>query len=424
MSDTIFALSSGALPAAIAVVRLSGPGAFGAAERLAGPLPPPRQMALRRLRDAQGCVIDDALVVRFPEPASATGEDLLEFHCHGSRAVVARLFEVLKCQPGLREAEPGEFTRRALYNGRLDLTEAEGLGDLLAAETEWQRRAALQNASGGLRQRVEAWRARLVTLAARAEAAIDYVDEDEVETDNTGIAAEAAAAASEWQAWLNCPRSELLNDGLRVVLAGPVNAGKSSLFNALIGADRAIVTAVPGTTRDLVEARVDWDGLPLTLVDTAGLRDSEDQVEAIGIERARLALAGADVLLWLGDPAENPRHDVRISVHARCDMRSEKPPEGSVVVSALTGEGLAALKTRISATARGMLPPPDRALLNRRQAKVLRDAGEWLKSTDGTDSLLTAEALRGALFALDRLSGRQGVEDVIDEIFARFCLGK
>lgn len=424
MNDTIFALSSGALPAAIAVVRLSGDGAHAAAGRLCGTLPPPRQMALRPLRDPSGDLIDHALVVVFTGPASATGEDMVELHCHGGRAVVARLLDELRREPGLREAEPGEFTRRALVNGRLDLTEAEGLGDLLGAETEWQRRAALRNAGGALRLQVEAWRGRLVTLAARAEAAIDYVDEDETEVDNSTLATEAAVLAAEWKDWLAAPRADVLNEGLRIVLGGPPNSGKSSLFNALLDCERAIVTAVPGTTRDLIEARVNWNGLPLSLIDTAGLCDSDDVVEAIGIAKARQALAESDILVWLGNASDAPSHDALVTIHARSDIRTDLPPRGRIAVSARTGEGVVALKEAIYSKARDLLPPMDRATLNRRQAAVLEDAVGWLEGVEGSDALLTAEAVRGALFAVDRLSGRRGIEDVIDEIFSRFCLGK
>lgn len=425
MSDTIFALSSGALPAAIAIVRISGPEAFSAAEALGGVLPPPRTLGLRSLRDPEGGLVDRALVVAFPPPATATGEPLVEFHCHGSRAVVARLLDLLSNLPGLRSAEPGEFTRRALQNGRLDLTEAEGLGDLLAAETEWQRRAAITAAEGGLRRRVEQWRDELVLLAAQAEAAIDYVDEDETELDLSEMLGAAARLRSEWKAALEEPRSERLQQGLRVVLAGPPNSGKSSLLNALVGSNRAIVTDIAGTTRDLIEVPLDLGGIKVTLVDTAGLRESDDPVERIGISRSREALDSADILLWLGEPGEAPNHEALLLVHARADERSgEAVPEAAIATSVLTGVGLSELGAAIRASCALVLPPPDQPAFNRRQAEALEEAEQALDLIRSDDVLLAAEALRQSLHALDRLSGRQSTEDVLDALFGRFCLGK
>lgn len=425
MSRTIYALSSGALPAAIAIVRISGPDAFSALVRLTNaPLPKPRQMALSLIYGADGAMLDNALVVCFPGPGSATGEDLCELHLHGGRAVVVRVLGELSTIHGLRAAEPGEFTRRALENGRIDLTEAEGLGDLLAAETEWQRRAAMQVAGGGLRHLIEGWRLRLVTLAARAEAAIDYVDEEETELDLSNLVEETGKLAAEWQDWLAKPRAESLTTGLRVVLAGPPNSGKSSLFNSLVGDDRAIVTDIPGTTRDLVEARLDVSGIPVTLVDTAGLRESKDVVEAIGIERAEAAIAGADIVLWLGSDPPPSSHPQVIDIHARCDARSDHARADAIAVSAVTGKGIAQVLASIANTAGKLLPPPDAAALNRRQAELIADAVDAMILVEEGDALLTAEALRQALFAIDRLSGRQSVDDVLDELFGRFCLGK
>lgn len=424
MSRTIYALSSGALPAAIAIVRISGPDAFSALGRLTNaPLPKPRQMALSAVYGADGATLDNALVVCFPGPGSATGEDLCELHLHGGRAVVARVLGELSTIHGLRAAEPGEFTRRALENGRIDLTEAEGLGDLLAAETEWQRRAAMQVAGGGLRHLIEGWRVRLVTLAARAEAAIDYVDEEETELGLSDLVEETGKLAAEWQDWLAKPRAESLTTGLRVVLAGPPNSGKSSLFNSLVGDDRAIVTDIPGTTRDLVEARLDVSGIPVMLVDTAGLRESKDVVEAIGIERAEAAIAGADIVLWLGSDLP-PSHPQVIDIHARCDVRNDHARVDAIAVSAVTGKGIAEVLESIANTAANLLPPPDSAALNRRQAELIAEAVDAMILVEEADALLTAEALRQALFAIDRLSGRQSVDDVLDELFGRFCLGK
>jgi tRNA modification GTPase len=326
--------------------------------------------------------------------------------------------------PGLREAEPGEFTRRALLNGRLDLTQAEGLADLLSAETEWQRRAAMASAGGSLRARVEEWRERLVMLSAQAEAAIDYVgDEDETSIDLHELARAADLLRSEWVDWLGQPRSELLERGLQVVLAGPPNSGKSSLFNALVGSEKAIVTPLAGTTRDLIEARLDLEGIPLLLIDTAGIRTSDDVVERIGIARAEQAQMKADILLWLGDPKEAPDHEQCIFVHARADERS-MAPGGSIATSVVTSDGLSGLRTTMQAKARALLPPIDRAALNRRQAAALEDAAAALQEVVPGDLLILAEALRQALAAIDGLSGHRSTEDVLDALFGRFCLGK
>ncbi len=423
--DTIFALSSGRPPVAVAVIRSSGPQAIAAGLALAGALPEPRRAALRELRDpASGALIDRALVLRFDGPASATGEDVVEYQCHGGRAVIEAVLAALAGQPGLRAAEPGEFTRRAFANGRIDLTEAEGLADLLEAETESQRRAALLMAEGGLKAQVEGWRRRLVDLSARAEAAIDYVgDEDDVLADEAVLAAAAKALAAELGEWLARPRAEPLKEGVRVVVAGPPNAGKSSLVNALAGADKAIVTDIPGTTRDSIEVPLSLDGLPLLLVDTAGLRASDDVVEAIGVARAEGQLGRADLVLWLGEPETAPAHPRLLRIHAQCDRRGPGP-EGSLAVSAWSGEGLDALARRIVAEARQVLPAEGDIALNRRQAQELSEACAALGDADANDIVRTAEALRLARSAFDRLSGRAGVENMLDALFGRFCLGK
>lgn len=420
LSDTIYALSSGAPPAAIAVVRISGPDADAALEALAGRLPEPRRAALRPLR-RDGELLDHALVLRFPGPASATGEDLAELHLHGGRAVVAAVLAALAAVPGLRAAEPGEFTRRAFRNGRIDLAEAEGLADLLGAETETQRRAALALAGGGLSRQVESWQARLLAAAADVEARLDFDDEADVAGQGAGTAgALAADLADEIEAWLARPSAERLRDGVRVAIAGPPNAGKSSLLNALVGREVAIVTKIAGTTRDLIEAPVAIGGIPFLLIDTAGLRDSEDPVEAIGVERARRSAAAADILLWLGPPDEAPPHAVR--VHAKSDLG---PGEGDVQLSAVTGAGLAALAAMLVDKARKLLPAEGEVALNARHRAALSEALNHLREAVSADDLLiAAEALRLARAALDRVTGRAGVEDMLDALFGRFCIGK
>ncbi|MBW8841413.1 MAG: tRNA uridine-5-carboxymethylaminomethyl(34) synthesis GTPase MnmE, partial [Sphingomonadales bacterium] len=342
--STIFAPSSGLPPAAIAVIRISGPQAFAAARALlAGDLPVPREARLRTLRDpVSGDHLDSALVLVFPAPKTATGEDLVELHVHGGRAVIAAVEEALARQPGLRRAEPGEFTRRALTNGRIDLAEAEGLGDLLSAETELQRRAALAMAEGTLSRQIANWRAALLGLAARLEGSLDFSDEADVDAVLLdGIRSDARAAASEIAAALSAPAVDRLRDGIRVVLAGPPNSGKSTLLNALARREAAIVSPIAGTTRDRIEVPVSRAGIPFVLTDTAGLRESaSDAIEAIGIDRAGQAIAGADLVLWLGDEA--PPQDRMLWLHARADVagRASKPADALLAVSAETGAGV------------------------------------------------------------------------------------
>jgi tRNA modification GTPase len=424
-ADTIFALSSGSPPAAISVIRVSGPNAHFAGKALAGTLPAARHAAVRELRSEGGELLDEALVLRFDGPASSTGEDLVELHCHGGRAVVASVLRSLGTIDGLREAEPGEFTRRAFENGRIDLTEAEGLADLIEAETESQRRAALATAEGGLRIVIERWQAGLLELSARAEAAIDYVDDDSVDRDPS-LSRDCGALAGELSTWLERPRAEPLRDGIRVVIAGPPNAGKSSLLNAIAGYERAIVTAVPGTTRDHIEVPLALSGVPIRLTDTAGLRDPAELVEQIGVDRARKLLELADVLLWLGEPEDAPEHPRLIRVHARADLpeRGLAPP-GSLAISSVIGTGLAELTRAIVAAARAILPAEGEIALNRRQADCLSDARNALEAAENAgDLVIIAESLRQARAAFDRLTGAAGVEDLLDALFGRFCLGK
>lgn len=425
-TDTIFALSSGNPPAAISVIRISGPAAHRAGELLAGSLPPAREAAVRELRrSADGDLLDEALVIRFDSPASSTGEDVVELHCHGGRAVVQAVLGGLAAVEGLRPAKPGEFTRRALENGRIDLIEAEGLADLIEAETESQRRAALIMAEGALSRQIRGWQKRLLGLSARAEAAIDYVDESSVDMDPE-LSRDCGALAAEFEKWLELPRVDLLREGVRVVLAGPTNAGKSSLLNALAGHERAIVTDVPGTTRDHIEVPLALSGFPIRLTDTAGLRESGELVERIGIERTRSLIGLADVVVWLGEPEEAPDHPRLILVHSRADLPGRgHPPPGSIAVSSATGEGLGALADAILREARSVLPVEGQLSLNQRQAGCLADACAALRDAEAApDIVILAESLRCARAAFDRLTGRAGVEDMLDALFGRFCLGK
>lgn len=423
MTDTIFALSSGSPPAAIAVVRVSGPRALAALGALAGPVPPARHASVRTLRDDAGDVLDEALVLAFPAPASATGEDCVELHCHGGRAVVNDVLAALGAIAGLRAAEPGEFTRRAFANGRLDLAQAEALGDLLAAETELQRRAAQAGVGGALSAEVERWRGEVLALAAMVEAALDFADEDNADTLPADFAVRRGVLLEELGEALARPRAERLREGVRAVLAGPPNSGKSSLFNALLGDGAAIVSPLAGTTRDVLERPVAFCGVPFVLIDTAGLRDSEaGEIEAMGIARAQAQLAHADIVIWLGPEGRGPAG--ALEVQSRSDdpeaPRKRRPDH---VVSSVTGAGLAALEADLVARAARLLPKPGAAAVSARQASLLDSASRAL-ARHSDDLLLLAEALREARLAFDRLLGRAGVEDMLDALFARFCIGK
>ncbi|MEZ5744643.1 MAG: tRNA uridine-5-carboxymethylaminomethyl(34) synthesis GTPase MnmE [Sphingomonadaceae bacterium] len=327
MTDTIFALSSGAPPAAIGVVRVSGPDAGRALEALAGSLPPPRKASFRTLRSAEGEVLDQALVLWLPGPGTATGEDIAELHLHGGRAVVAAVEAALEALPKLRRATAGEFTRRAFANGRIDLAEAEGLADLLSAETELQRKSAMALAEGALSNEVAGWRETLLGLSAQVESALDFSDEDDVGAVSQGFSEALEAFAGTLRDWLERPRAEALREGFKVVIAGPPNAGKSTLFNTLVEKEAAITAPVAGTTRDVLTAPVALDGIPFQFIDTAGLHEGTgDAIEAIGIERARAVLNEADVVLWLGEEGEGP--DAAWEVQRRSD-RAEQSRGGS-----------------------------------------------------------------------------------------------
>jgi len=421
LSDTIYALSSGAPPAAIAVVRISGPRADAVLEALAGTLPEPRRATAATLRN-DGEVIDNAVAIRFPGPRSATGEDVAEVHLHGGRAVVAGVLAALAGIEGLRAAEPGEFTRRAFENGRIDLAEAEGLADLLEAETDSQRRSALALAGGALSRQVADWQTALLALAARVEAALDFSDEEDVAPLPADFAVQLGALRGELAGWLGRPPAERLKDGIRVVIAGPPNSGKSSLLNALVGREAAIVTAIPGTTRDLIEVPIALGGAPFVLVDTAGLRESAEPVESIGVARARASAEAADLLLWLGSPGEALAH--AILVHAKSDLAPPSGPAG-IAVSARTGAGLDGLIRILIQHSAELLPAEGEVALNRRHRRALDEALDGLNEAETTaDLLVAAEALRRARLSLDRITGCAGVEDMLDALFGRFCIGK
>lgn len=387
---------------------------------LAGDLPEPRRAVFRRFHNARGAPLDDGLALWFPGPGSATGEDMAELHLHGGRAVVAAALAALGAMPGLRAAEAGAFTRRAFENGRIDLSQAEGLADLLAAETEYQRASALALAEGGLGRLVEGWRVAILEASARIEAELDFSDEGDVADSAKAVGSQRKLVA-EIDALLAAPPAERLRDGVRVVFAGPPNAGKSSLFNSISGREAAIVTPIAGTTRDAIEAPVAIDGVPMLLIDTAGLRDEgADAVEAIGIERAGAALAAADVVLWLG--AANDAPEGALLVAAKADLGGTK---SGLRVSVVSGEGIAELRGAILGRARALLPKPGALALNARHRTILAELSDALAEADATtDLLIAAEHLRTARAALDRLTGRAGTEAMLDALFSGFCIGK
>ncbi|GAA0865651.1 tRNA uridine-5-carboxymethylaminomethyl(34) synthesis GTPase MnmE [Sphingopyxis soli] len=419
-------------------MRISGSRAGEALTALAGRLPAPRRASLASLQDAAGAPLDRALLLWFPGPTTATGEDLAELHLHGGRAVVAAVAAALAALPGLRHAEPGEFTRRAFLNGRIDLAEAEGLADLLAAETESQRVQALALASGHVSRAVAGWQDRLLALMAGAEAELNFADEDDVEVYEGAaqrLIAGMATLGAELGAWLARPAAEVIAEGLSVVIAGPPNAGKSTLINALAQRELAIVSPVEGTTRDVIETPLALDGIAMRFSDTAGLRaEGADAIEAIGIDRAKAAVEAADILLWLGPPKDVPEHPRAILIAAQADRwRGDAAAEADaarcdLTLSAATGEGMDRLHAYIVEMARTLLPREGETALRQRQRAALAEAKQWLAIEPGTreagDLILIAERLRLAAAALDRITGRAGVEDMLDALFGRFCIGK
>ena len=427
--DTIFALSSGQPPAAIGILRISGPDAGKALAGLTAILPEPRVGTLCNITDMVNQeLLDQALCLWFPGPNSATGEDLAEIHCHGGRAVIRAIEGALEHMPGLRRAEPGEFTRRAFTHGKIDLAEAEGLSDLLFAETELQRKAAVRTAGGALSRKVDDWQQRILQLSAQVEAELDFSDEDDVAPADAERLREAVEALVEdMRGLLARPRAEKLRDGIRVVLGGPPNSGKSTLLNALVEREAAIVSDIAGTTRDVIEVPIALGGVPFLFIDTAGVRESgAETIEQIGIERAHQQFASADIILWLGDEGQGPPSDNLIEVGSRSDHPEHQPKgEGSFRLSPVSGEGMDALVDCLIRKAQDILPDSDRVSINARQADHLAAACNSLAAIrDETDYLIVAEHLRMARKALDAITGRASTEDMLDGLFGKFCIGK
>jgi tRNA modification GTPase len=451
--STIFALSSGRPPAAIAVVRLSGPRASAALKALIGRVPEPRKAALARVRDPKsGEVIDEALALWFPAPHSETGEDVAELQLHGGHAVIAAVLDALATVDGCRMAEPGEFTRRAFENGRLDLTEVEGLADLIAAETPAQRRQAYRQLKGLIGDRAEAWRQRLIEALALVEARIDFSDEADVPENLVEPALHAARQLRDEisESLADGGRGERLREGLVVAIAGPPNAGKSTLLNRLARREAAIVSPYPGTTRDIIEVHLDLAGYPVTLLDTAGIRDSGDPVEQEGVRRARARAAMADLVLWVTDVSADgaapdeaaekmPPTEVwwlrnKIDLKpAADDCRSESQSMNGInrsfIISAATGAGMGDLIAALARYSREYFASTESALVTRaRHRRALQETVAALDRalTDdrrGREELI-AEELRSAATTLGRLTGRVDVEDILDVIFREFCIGK
>lgn len=427
--STIYALSSGAGRAGVAVIRVSGPGAAAAFRALAGALPEPRRGSLRRLRDACGATIDYGLALWFPAPHSFTGEDCIEFQPHGSRAVVAALLLELSRLPGCRPALPGEFSRRAFVNGRVDLIELEALADLLAAETEAQRRMAVRQAEGGLRAQVERWADRMAALLAEAEADLDFSDEDDVAVDLSAAQEAAARLAAEMgDAMEAAARSDAMRDGFKVAIVGPPNAGKSSLLNRLAGHEAAIVSDIPGTTRDAIEVRLDLGGVPVRLVDTAGLRETSDPIERLGVARAEAAARGADLTLWLA-VSDPPPADYAGSF----TVASQRDRFGSEALPAWAGRGVSIHDPRsireligeLQSRAESSLRSDATLIVSDRQTALVRSAAaQCVQAARCHAGELFAEALRGARLDLARVTGKLAPGDILDVVFGRFCIGK
>lgn len=432
-SDTIYALSSGALPSGVAVVRLSGTGSFDACARIAGKVPERRRASVLTLRNGDGAPIDTALVLAFQGPYSFTGEDSIEFHLHGGRAVVRAMLDRLAMMPGLRHAEAGEFTRRAFENGKLDLVEAEGLSDMIAAETEMQRRLAMEQASGGLSALYESWAQGLTHARAMIEAELDFSDEEDIPGSvSATIWTSVARIASDIETHLAGSRAgEIIRDGYRVVIAGPPNAGKSSLLNALARREVAIVTDIAGTTRDVLEVHLDLGGYAVRLCDTAGLRESDDIVEAEGVRRARALLDKADLVLSLADIHSGMKPEAFdgdcLRIGTKAD-HGETAPGFDHLISSKTGVGIDRLVDAVRQKLKNRLTGASLSLPVRdRQVSYLREAHAHIEAAlamrDHSPEI-PAESLRAAAVSLGRITGRVDVEDLLDVIFSSFCVGK
>jgi tRNA modification GTPase len=424
--------------AGIAVIRLSGPEAFAAARSLTGSLPGPRHAARRVFHHPQSKdVLDDGLLLTFPGPNSFTGEDVVEFHLHGGLAVIRAMLEALGDMAGLRLAEPGEFTKRAFRNGRLDLVAAEGIGDLIQAKTERQRKLALHHALGHASETIEIWRRDLIAILGRVEAAVDFADEADVARETVEdvrqrledliLRMRAALAEAE--------RAAPIRDGIKVVIAGPPNAGKSSLLNLLARREAAIVSAIPGTTRDVIEVAMEISGVPVILTDTAGLRaHSTDEIERVGMDRAANELRGADIVIWVtaADAMVDPPDDldsVTLWIENKSDLNAASHVDSlDHRLSAKTGQGMAEFFANLEKQVRGMAAHGESATLIRsRHKQVTTSCVENLlrASALSADHLeLMAEALRAAAYDMGRLTGRIDVEEILGAIFAEFCIGK
>lgn len=433
--DTIYALSSGGLPSGVAVVRVSGPRSADVLTALGGELPKARYAVLRSIRARNDIEIDRGLVLWFPGPASFTGEDCAEFHLHGGRAVVERLLEELSGFEGLRMAEAGEFSRRAFSNGKFDLTEAEGLADLIASETEAQRVIALAQASGSLRELYERWQDRLLNARAMIEAEIDFADEDDVPGSvSDQVWADMAELSREMRGHMaGAKRAASVREGFRIVIIGAPNAGKSSLMNALAGSDIAIVSDEPGTTRDAIEARISLGGQLVIVTDTAGIRENAGVIEAEGIRRALVRAVDADLILHLsetgswddaGDFADAPVWRIA----SKSDTFNGSIPDDALLISVRSSDGLKCLfdsleKHLARAVGRDVLSLPTRQRHVESLGAALRELGSAVEKT-GAPLELRAESLRLSAFSLGRITGQYGVEDILGVIFSEFCIGK